>query len=60
MLSIRPSTYRGKQGYKISGRRPGQEGGWSVSIFTETRESAVKIKAKVKAGEPIEASDWLP
>lgn len=57
-IQIRKSTYRGVEGFKVCGKKPGQVGGHAVSIFTETRESAEHIAAKVTRGMDIELSDF--
>jgi hypothetical protein len=54
-LAIRPSTYRGRNGYLISGR---DGRGRQVSIFTVTRASAERIRDKVRAGRRVELDDF--
>lgn len=60
MISVRRTTYRDQPGWLISGRPPGQSGGWPVSIFTTTESSARHIAAKVKRGERVESPDFEP
>ncbi len=55
-LSIRPTTWRGEDGFLIYGR---DAGGRRVSIFTTTRGSAEHIRERVKAGHDI-AADFEP
>lgn len=54
-LSIRRKVYRGREGFLVSGNVGGIFG---TSIFTETRESAEHIKAKVLRGEEITSQDF--
>ena len=54
-LQIRQKTYRGTHGYLISGtdaygRRP--------SVFTHTKTSALRIKARLANGLAITAADF--
>lgn len=56
MIQVRTYTYRGKDGYCISGRTSGDSR--RVSIFTESRSSADHIARKVRAGEDINLSDF--
>lgn len=60
MISVRRTTYRGQAGFLVCGRRPGETGGWPVSIFTLTESSARHIAAKVKRGEQIDGADFDP
>jgi murein DD-endopeptidase MepM/ murein hydrolase activator NlpD len=55
-LSIRPSEYRGQEGFTISGRN---EKGQSVSIFSKTREQAELLKAAAAKGDQAEISRIL-
>jgi hypothetical protein len=56
-LQIRPSVYRDREGFSITGR----DGvGHRISIFTETRSSAEHIRRKVRAGEETTLSDFEP
>ena len=57
-IQVRKGNYRGEDGFIISGHRTGQQGGWSVKIFTRTRESAEIIRKRVNAGEEIQKEDW--
>lgn len=56
MIQVRAYTYRGRAGWRISGRPPGDNR--AVSIFTVTRESADHIARKVRAGESIDLADF--
>ncbi|HXM59175.1 MAG TPA: hypothetical protein VOB72_27510 [Candidatus Dormibacteraeota bacterium] len=56
-LSIRPTTYRGEDGFLVYGR---DGAGSKVSIFTTTRGSAERIRERVKAGEQTTAEDFEP
>lgn len=58
-LSVRAGTYRDKPGFGIHGK---DTKGRSVRIFTSTRESAERIKAKVARGEAVTSADfaWTP
>jgi hypothetical protein len=57
-LQIRKATYRGKPGFHIEGRvTPGD---FMTRVFTESRESAERIKAKLRAGEEIKTEDFNP
>lgn len=55
-LQVRAKVYRHKPGYKISGRLPDRA--FPVSVWTETRASAEKIRARLKAGQQIQEGDW--
>lgn len=55
MIQVRPSVYRRKSGYTISGLNPR---GQRISIFTETRASANHIAAKVRRGEDVTLPDF--
>lgn len=50
-VGIYPSTYRSQPGFSVRDDR-GQ------SVFTTTRASAEKIKARMKRGEDIRQEDW--
>ena len=54
-LSIKPTQYRGKDGYLIYGRDPK---GRQISIFTDTRSNAEYIRAKVASGREINYVDF--
>ena len=55
-VAIRVSTYRGVNGFLVYGIGGGA---WpKPRVFTETRESAEKIKARLKAGEDITLEDF--
>ena len=56
-LQIRESHYRGTAGFTVSGHLP--DGSYRC-IFTETRESAVKIKRKVTNGLEVTPDDFGP
>ena len=55
-LQIRTAVYRGQEGFTISGAKPGST--QRVKIFTKTRNSAERIRDKVKAGQEIELADF--
>jgi len=52
---IRKTIYRNREGYLICG---GGHGMFGCRIFTETRESAERIRDKKRAGEEILLSDF--
>jgi hypothetical protein len=56
-VSIRPKTWRGEEGFLISGRDTRDR---QVSIFTTTRGSAEHIRDRVKAGHDITSADFEP
>ncbi len=56
-LSIRPTSWRGEDGFLICGR---DAGGRRVSIFTTTRGSAEHIRDRVKAGHDATVADFEP
>ncbi len=56
-LSIRPTTWRGEDGFLICGR---DAGGRRVSIFTTTRGGAEHIRDRVKAGHDTTVADFEP
>jgi hypothetical protein len=56
-LSIRPTTYRGEEGFLVRGR---DGAGRQVSVFTTTRGSAEHIRDQVKAGNQITLDDFEP
>lgn len=65
VVQIRRKRYRGKYGWLVLGYAKRQRGEpfadwWHVSIFTETRTSAEKIRKRVKAGEDVQLADFEP
>lgn len=46
-LQIRPHTYRGKEGFSLTGK-PSPESGWPVKIFVFRRDTAEKIRDLLK------------
>jgi hypothetical protein len=54
---VRPSTYRRKPGFTI---REYIDGRPRSVIFTETRTSAERIRAKLHADEEIALADFAP
>jgi hypothetical protein len=58
-VTIRESSYRGRQGFLILGRDA--SGQWpGCKMFTDTRSSADHIKRKLLAGERVETEDFQP
>lgn len=55
LLWIRPGTYRGKVGFFIYGKNTH---GQSVRIFTLTRDSALRIKQRIKNGHDVQLEDF--
>ena len=54
-LRVREATYRGTPGFTITGS---DTHGRDVSIFTETAESARRIKSKIGAGQEVSPEDF--
>jgi len=52
-VRVTPGQYHGKDGFHIRSNE-------GDSIFTETKTSAEKIRARLLAGEDTRASDFLP
>ncbi len=55
-ISIRPLTYRGREGFSLAGVDPQGRG---VRIFCQTREGADAIKQAIKAGDSQRVSQLL-
>ena len=49
-VRVRPTVYRGKEGYSVTGSPPGEKG-FPISIFVRCRSTAVRIR-KLYNGQP--------
>lgn len=58
MLTVRPSTYRGKPGWLVSGKKPGEE--TRVRVFALHRSAALHIRDRLTKGLHINALDFQP
>ena len=57
MLTVRASTYRGKPGWRVSGK---DRTGRRVRIFTPYRTVALRIRDRLAQGFEINALDFQP
>lgn len=61
MLTVRASTHRGKPGWLVCGKKPGDEKtGRGVRIFTPYRTVALRIRDRLAQGFDITALDFQP
>lgn len=56
VVTIRPKVYRGQEGFRVSGWQ--RESFWRPAVFTHTRSSAERIKARMKAGLDVRLEDF--
>lgn len=57
MLTVRPSTHRGKPGWLVAGK---DRTGRGVRIFTPYRTVALRIRDRLAQGFDITALDFQP